>query len=70
MAIAAIAELCVMTTVVVPSSALTLAIAARTSLEALIAHQKLVIEKFRRELYGSRSERGHKLLDQMELAAD
>ena len=43
------------------------AIADRTSLEALIAHQKLVIEKFRRELYGSRSERGAKLLDQMEL---
>ena len=43
------------------------AIAAQTSLEALIAHQKLVIEKFRRELFGSRSERGHKLLDQMEL---
>ena len=37
------------------------------SLEALIAHQKLVIEKLRRELYGSRSERGRKLLDQMEL---
>lgn len=46
------------------------AIAAQTSLEALIAHQKLVIEKFRRELYGSRSERGHKLLDQMELALE
>jgi len=43
------------------------AIAAQTSLEALITHQKLVIEKFRRELYGSRSERGRKLLDQLEL---
>jgi transposase len=43
------------------------AVAERTNLEALIAHQKLVIEKFRRELYGSRSERGAKLLDQMEL---
>ena len=43
------------------------AIADRAHLEALIAHQKLVIEKFRRELYGSRSERGAKLLDQMEL---
>ena len=35
--------------------------------EAVIAHLKLAIEKMRRELYGSRSERGHKLLDQMEL---
>ena len=43
------------------------AVAAQTSLEALIAHQKLVIEKFRRELFGSRSERGRKLLDQLEL---
>ena len=46
--------------------------AARTtanmsSAEALIAHQKLVIEKMRRELYGSRSEHSRKLLDQMEL---
>ena len=38
-----------------------------SSAEALIAHLKLVIEKMRRELYGSRSERGHKLLNQMEL---
>jgi transposase len=38
-----------------------------SSAEALIAHLKLAIEKMRRELYGSRSERGHKLLDQMEL---
>jgi len=37
------------------------------SAQALIAHQKLVIEKLRRELYGSRSERGRKLLDQLEL---
>jgi len=43
------------------------AVADRTGLEALIAHQKFVIEKLRRELYGSRSERGHKLLDQLEL---
>jgi hypothetical protein len=35
--------------------------------EALIAHLKLAIEKMRRELYGSRSERRRKLLDQMEL---
>ena len=43
-----------------------------SSAEALIAHLKLAIEKMRRELYGSRSERGRKLvesqvLDQMEL---
>ena len=42
-----------------------------SSAEALIAHLKLAIEKMRRELYGSRSERGRKLvesevLDQME----
>ena len=43
------------------------AVADTASLHALIAHQKLVIEKLRRELYGSRSERGHKLLDQLEL---
>ena len=35
--------------------------------EALIAHLKLQIEKLRRELYGSRSERKARLLDQMEL---
>jgi transposase len=34
-----------------------------SSAEALIAHLKLAIEKMRRELYGSRSERGRKLLD-------
>ena len=38
-----------------------------SSAEALIAHLKLAIEKMRRELYGSRSEHGRKLLDQMEL---
>jgi transposase len=43
------------------------AIATVSSAEALIAHQKLLIEKLRRELYGSRSERTAKLLDQMEL---
>ena len=37
------------------------------SAEVLIAHLKLAIEKMRRELYGSRSERGTRLLDQMEL---
>jgi transposase len=45
-----------------------LAIEAKvSSAEALIAHMKLVIEKMKRELYGSRSERGRKILDQMEL---
>jgi len=34
---------------------------------ALIAHQKLVIEKLKRELYGPRSERTSRILDQMEL---
>ena len=43
------------------------ATANMSSAEALIAHQKLVIEKMRRELYGSRSEHSRKLLDQMEL---
>ncbi len=41
---------------------------ARTSSnEALIAAMKLAIEKLRRELYGQRSERSARLLDQMEL---
>ena len=35
--------------------------------EALIAHLKLEIEKLRRTLYGSRSERSARLLDQLEL---
>jgi len=34
---------------------------------ALIAHQKLVIEKLKRQLYGQRSERTSRILDQMEL---
>lgn len=38
-----------------------------TGTEALIAHLKLAIEKLRRALYGSRSERQARLLDQMEL---
>ena len=41
--------------------------AANTSTEALIAHLKLEIEKLRRALYGSRSERKARLLEQMEL---
>jgi transposase len=43
------------------------ALATMSSAEALIAHQKLQIEKLRRELYGQRSERTARLLDQMEL---
>src|SRR3954452_17683235 len=35
---------------------------------AVIAHQRLQIEKLRRQLYGPRSERTARLLDQMELA--
>jgi transposase len=35
--------------------------------EALIAHLRLTIEKMRRELYGPRSERRARLVDQMEL---
>ncbi len=35
--------------------------------EALIAHQQLQIEKLTRQLYGHRSERSVRLLDQMEL---
>jgi transposase len=38
-----------------------------SSHEALIAHLKLEIEKLRRELYGSSSERKARLLEQMEL---
>jgi len=38
-----------------------------SSSEALIAHLKLEIEKLRRTLYGARSERAVRLLDQLEL---
>ncbi|MFG1279897.1 IS66 family transposase [Xanthobacter autotrophicus] len=41
--------------------------AAASSVEAVIAHLKLTIEKLRRELYGQRSERTMRLIDQMEL---
>jgi transposase len=41
--------------------------ARASSDEALIAHLRLAIEKMRREMYGSRSERKARLLDQMEL---
>lgn len=45
------------------------ATASMSSAEAVIAHLRLAIEKMKRELYGARSERGRKLLDQMELEA-
>jgi transposase len=41
--------------------------ARASSAEALIAHYKLLIAKLRREQYGRSSERGRKLLDQLEL---
>lgn len=41
--------------------------AAASGVEAMIAHLKLTIEKLRRELYGQRSERTVRLIDQMEL---
>ena len=51
----------------VAASAKATAQAELSSHEALIAHLKLQIEKLRRELYGSRSERTARLLEQMEL---
>ncbi len=41
--------------------------ATASSTEAMITHLKLMIEKLRRELYGQRSERTARLIDQMEL---
>jgi transposase len=41
--------------------------ARAASAEALIAHYKLLIAKLRREQYGQSSERGRRLLDQLEL---
>jgi transposase len=41
--------------------------AGQSDAQALIVHLKLQIEKLKRELYGQRSERGKRLLDQMEL---
>ncbi len=41
--------------------------AVATSTNALIAHLRLEIEKLRRALYGSRSERKRRLLEQLEL---
>ena len=43
------------------------ALAQVSSAEAMIAHYKLAIEKLRRALYGQRSERGERLLGQLEL---
>jgi len=43
------------------------ALAVQSSSEALIAHLKLEIEKLRRQLYGTGSERKTRLLDQLEL---
>ena len=44
--------------------------AEASSAEALIVHLRLAIEKMRREIYGPRSERKARLLDQMELALE
>ncbi|MBW0008231.1 MAG: IS66 family transposase [Sphingomonas sp.] len=41
--------------------------AQATASQALVAHLKLLIAKLRREQYGQSSERGRKLLDQLEL---
>ena len=41
--------------------------AAATGTQAFIAHLKLMIEKLKRELYGQRSERTTRLIDQMEM---
>ena len=41
--------------------------ATSASADAMIAHLRLEIEKLRRALYGSRSERKARLLEQMEL---
>lgn len=49
------------------SAELARARAEASSAEALIAHLRLAIEKLKRELYGRRSERKARLLEQMEL---
>jgi transposase len=41
--------------------------ARASTAEAMVAHYKLLIAKLRREQYGQSSERGRKLLDQLEL---
>jgi transposase len=38
-----------------------------SSAEAMVAHYKLLIAKLKREQYGQSSERGRKLIDQLEL---
>jgi hypothetical protein len=43
------------------------ATAGNSSADAMIARRKLEIEKLRRELYGHRSERKARLLDQLEM---
>src|SRR3970040_609094 len=48
-------------------AALSVAKAKASDDQALIAHQQLRIEKLTRELYGPRSERTSRLLDQIEL---
>src|SRR5712691_6915272 len=48
-------------------AALTEARAKLSGAEALIAHLQLVIAKMKRELFGPRSERSQRLLDQLEL---
>ena len=40
---------------------------ARIAAEAMIAHLKLVIAKLRHDKFGASSERGRKLIDQLEL---
>jgi transposase len=52
------------------SAELVQARAAASSTEALITHLRLVIEKMKRELYGPRSERKARLIEQMELALE
>ena len=44
------------------------AVAKASNAEAIIAALKLMVEKLRREVYGQRSERKARLLDQLELA--
>ena len=44
--------------------------AQRSADQALIAHQKLLIEKLRRQMFGPRAERTSRLLDQMEFALE
>ena len=41
--------------------------AQQSDAEALVARQKLEIEKLKREIYGPRSERARRLIDQLEL---